>query len=143
RHGFPNASVSMEISPELLGVGYIIGPRVAGITFAGGVLSYLLFIPLIHFFGDGLTTPLLSPDGTLIRDMGPDEVHRTYVLYIGAGAVATGGLVSLVRSMAAIVGGFRRSVRMVLAADQGQAGQVCRTSRGLPINGVAGGSLLV
>ncbi|MGZ6029609.1 MAG: OPT/YSL family transporter, partial [Myxococcaceae bacterium] len=91
RHGFPNASVAMEVSPELLGVGYIIGPRIAGMTFAGGVLAYLVFIPLIHFFGDGLSTPLLSPDGALIRDMGPDELHRTYVLYIGAGAVATGG----------------------------------------------------
>ena len=58
RHGFPNASVQMEISPELLGVGYIIGPKVAGITFAGGVLSYLVLVPIIHFFGDGLTTPL-------------------------------------------------------------------------------------
>src|SRR5499425_1438317 len=129
RHGFPGASLSMEISPELLGVGYIIGPRVAGITFAGGVLSYLLFIPLIHFFGDGLTTPLLSPDGTLIRDMGPDEVHRTYVLYIGAGAVATGGLISLIRSMPAIVGAFRRSVRTFLASRQGQLVNLPRTER--------------
>ena len=104
-------SVAMEISPELLGVGYIIGPRVAGITFAGGVLSYLILIPIIRFFGDGLPTPLLSPEGTLIRDMSPDEIHRAYVLYIGAGAVATGGLISLVRSMPTIVRGLpaRRS----------------------------------
>ena len=143
RHGFPGASVSVEISPELLGVGYIIGPRVAGITFAGGVLAYLLFIPLIHFFGDGLTTPILSPDGTLIRDMGPDEVHRTYVLYIGAGAVATGGLISLIRSMPAIVGAFRRSVRTFLATRQGQLVNVPRTERDLPITVVVGGTLLL
>jgi putative OPT family oligopeptide transporter len=143
RRGFPGASVSMEISPELLGVGYIIGPRVAGITFAGGVLSYLLFIPLIHFFGDGLSTPLLSPDGTLIRDMGPDEVHRTYILYIGAGAVATGGLISLVRSMPAIVAAFRRSVRTFLAARHGQTVQVSRTDQDLPITVVVGGTVLL
>jgi putative OPT family oligopeptide transporter len=143
RHGFPGASVSMEVSPELLGVGYIIGPRIAGITFAGGVLSYLLFIPLIHFFGDGLSTPLLSPDGALIRDMGPDEVHRTYVLYIGAGAVATGGLISLLRSMPAIVRAFRRSVRTFLEARRGQSVQVPRTERDLPITVVAGGTLLL
>ena len=143
RHGFPHASVSMEVSPELLGVGYIIGPRIAGMTFAGGVLAYLVFIPLIHFFGDGLSTPLLSPDGALIRDMGPDELHRTYVLYIGAGAVATGGLISLLRSLPAIVRAFQRSVRTFLAARRGQAVDVPRTEQDLPITVVLGGTLLI
>ena len=143
RHGFPGASVSMEISPELLGVGYIIGPRIAGMTFAGGVLSYLVLIPLIHFFGDPLSTPLLSPEGALIRDMGPDEVHRTYVLYVGAGAVATGGLISLIRSMPAIVRAFRRSVGTFLAARRGQSVAVPRTERDLPITVVLGGTALL
>lgn len=143
RHGFPGASMSMEISPELLGVGYIIGPRVAGITFAGGVLSFLVLIPMIRFFGDGLTTPLLSPDGTLIRDMGPDEIHRAYVLYIGAGAVAAGGLISLIRSMPSIVTAFRRSVRTFLASRRGVVVNVPRTEQDLPISIVVGGSLLL
>jgi putative OPT family oligopeptide transporter len=143
RHGFPGASLSMEISPELLGVGYIIGPRVAGITFAGGVLSFLVLIPLIHFFGEGLTVPLLSPEGTLIRDMGPDEIHRAYVLYIGAGAVATGGLISLLRSMPSIVEAFRRGVRTFLASRRGQAVDVPRTEQDLPISIVIGGSILL
>jgi putative OPT family oligopeptide transporter len=143
RHGFPHASVQVEISPELLGVGYIIGPRVAGITFAGGVLSYLVLVPLIHFFGDGLTTPLLSPDGTLIRDMGPDEVHRNYVLYVGAGAVAAGGLISLIRSMPSIVRAFQRSLRNFTAARAGTAVEVPRTEQDLPITVVIGGSVLL
>jgi putative OPT family oligopeptide transporter len=143
RHGFPGASLSMEISPELLGVGYIIGPRVAGITFAGGVLSFLVLIPMIRFFGDGLTTPLLSPDGTLIRDMGPEEIHRAYVLYIGAGAVAAGGLISLIRSMPSIVAAFRRSVRTFLASRRGVVVNVPRTEQDLPISIVVGGSLLL
>ncbi len=143
RHGFPGASVSMEISPELLGVGYIIGPRVAGITFAGGVLSFLVLIPMIRFFGDGLTTPLLSPEGTLIRDMGPDEIHRAYVLYIGAGAVATGGLISLIRSMPSIIEAFRRGLRTFLASRRGQAVAIPRTEQDLPISIVLGGSLLL
>src|SRR5215813_2050939 len=143
RHGLPGASISMEISPELLGVGYIIGPRIAGMTFAGGVLSYLVLIPLIHFFGEGLGAPLLSPDGTLIRDMSPDLVHRTYVLYIGAGAVATGGLISLARSMPAIVRAFRRSVDTFLAARRGQSVEVPRTERDLPITVVLGGTALL
>jgi putative OPT family oligopeptide transporter len=143
RHGFPGASLSMEISPELLGVGYIIGPRVAGITFAGGVLSFLVLIPMIRFFGDGATTPLLSPDGTLIRDMGPEEIHRAYVLYIGAGAVAAGGLISLIRSMPSIVAAFRRSVRTFLASRRGAVVDVPRTEQDLPISIVVGGSLLL
>jgi putative OPT family oligopeptide transporter len=143
RHGFPGASLSMEISPELLGVGYIIGPRVAGITFAGGVLSFLVLVPMIRFFGEGLTTPLLSPEGTLIRDMGPEEIHRAYVLYIGAGAVAAGGLISLIRSMPSIVEAFRRSVRNFLASRRGVTVEVPRTEQDLPISIVVGGSLLL
>jgi len=143
RHGFPGASLSAEISPELLGVGYIIGPRVAGITFAGGVLSYLVLIPLIHFFGDGLLSPLLSPEGTLIRDMGPDEVHRNYVLYVGAGAVATGGLISLIRSLPSIGRAFRRSIDTLRASRLRGGPVVPRTEQDLPFTVVAGGSALL
>jgi len=95
------SSVSMEISPELLGVGYVIGPRISGIMCAGGALSYLVLIPLIKFFGDSLTEPL-APAMTLIRDMAPGDVRDKYVLYIGAGAVAAAGLISMVRALPAI-----------------------------------------
>ncbi|MES2739831.1 MAG: oligopeptide transporter, OPT family [Pseudomonadota bacterium] len=91
-------SVGAEISPELLGVGYIIGPRIASTMAAGGVLSYLLLIPMIKFFGDPLTS-VLAPGTKLISAMGPDDIRSAYVLYIGAGAVAAGGLISLVRSL--------------------------------------------
>lgn len=91
-------SIGTEISPELLGVGYIIGPRIAAIMAAGGVMSYMLLIPLIKFFGDGLLTPL-APATKLISAMSPNEIRGAYVLYIGAGAVATGGLISLARAM--------------------------------------------
>src|SRR5712691_8139384 len=79
-------SVGVEISPELLGVGYIIGPRIASIMCAGGVLAYLLLIPLIKFFGDALPVPL-APGAKLIHDMSPNQIRGAYVLYIGAGAV--------------------------------------------------------
>lgn len=91
-------SIGTEISPELLGVGYIIGPKIASIMAAGGVLSYMLLIPLIKFFGDGLLQPL-APATKLISEMSPHEIRGAYVLYIGAGAVATGGLISLARAM--------------------------------------------
>jgi putative OPT family oligopeptide transporter len=99
-------SVGAEISPELLGVGYIIGPRIAMTMAAGGVLSYLLLIPMIKFFGDLLTVPL-SPGTMLIRDMTPNDIRSAYVLYIGAGAVAAGGLISLARSLPTIWNGLK------------------------------------
>ena len=94
-------SIGVEVSPELLGGGYIIGPRIAAVMAAGGVMSYLLLIPMIKFFGDGLLTPL-APGLKLISEMSPHEIRSAYILYIGAGAVATGGLVSLVRAMPTI-----------------------------------------
>src|SRR5207245_7526557 len=96
---FAAGSISAEISPELLGVGYIIGPRIGSIMCAGGVLAYLVLIPAIKFFGAGLTTPLAPETKALIRDMSPGAIRNAYVLYIGAGAVAAGGIISVVRSL--------------------------------------------
>src|SRR5258708_7048032 len=84
-------------SPELLGVGYIIGPRIASIMCAGGVLAYLVLIPLIKFFGEKIVGPL-APGTIPIAQMSPNQVRGAYVLYIGAGAVAAGGIISLFRS---------------------------------------------
>src|SRR5881409_3996808 len=86
---FAAGSVSAEISPELLGVGYIIGPRIASIMCAGGVLAYLVLIPAIKFFGEGSTT-VLAPGTVPISEMNPGQIRSAYVLYIGAGAVAAG-----------------------------------------------------
>lgn len=142
--GLKSATLSTEVSPELLGVGYIIGPRVAAITFAGGVLSYLILIPAISFFGGGLETPLLMHNGQLIRDMSPDQIRNAYVLYIGAGAVATGGLISLIRSLPTIVGAFKRSIETLKASrGQGAMPQLLRTEQDLPITVVLGGSALL
>ena len=91
-------SIAAEISPELLGVGYIIGPKIATTMAAGGVLAYLVLIPAIHFFGAATLGPV-APGVTPISNMSPDDIRGAYVLYIGAGAVATGGIISLVRSL--------------------------------------------
>ncbi len=103
---FKSGSISAEISPELLGVGYIIGPRISCIMAGGGILSYLVLIPLIKFFGEGLTAAL-GPGTIPISQMGPDQMRGAYILYIGAGAVAAGGLISLLRSLRVIVHGIR------------------------------------
>lgn len=107
---FKGGSVAAEISPELLGVGYIIGPRVGGIMCAGGVLSYLVLIPLIKYLGENLTEPL-APATSLIRDMSPNGVRGAYILYIGAGAVAMGGIISLLRSLPTIWHGLKEGLR--------------------------------
>ncbi len=133
-------SVGAEISPELLGVGYIIGPRIASIMAAGGVLSYLLLIPMIKFFGDSLSVPL-APGTTLIRDMGPDDIRGAYVLYIGAGAVAAGGLVSLARSMPTIWSGLKGGLTGM--GKGGAADSGLRTEQDIPLKWVVLGCLAI
>ncbi len=139
---FKGGSISGEISPELLGVGYIIGPYIAGIMCAGGALSYLVLIPMIKFFGDSLPTAL-APGTIPIGEMGPSEVRGAYVLYIGAGAVAAAGLISLVEAMPAIWRGMRASFaefapgrRMTTVGD-------VRTDRDLPMKFVGIGIVLL
>jgi putative OPT family oligopeptide transporter len=109
---FNGASVAVEVSPELLGVGYIIGPRIAAIMCAGGVLAYLVLIPMIKYFGSMLGAPLApSTIPTLIRDMSPGQIRNEYILYIGAGAVAAGGIISVFRSLPVIWHGIKGGLK--------------------------------
>ncbi len=145
---FRGGSVSAEISPELLGVGYIIGPRIGSIMCAGGVLSYLLLIPLIKFFGEGLPAPL-APGTMPISGMTPDDVRGAYVLYIGAGAVAAGGLISMVQAMPAIWHGLKSGLedlgwgRKAAAGKEEAPGEKIRTERDIPMKWVAIGLVLL
>jgi putative OPT family oligopeptide transporter len=126
---FKGGSISLEGTPELLGVGYIIGPRIGSIMAGGGVLSYLLLIPMIQFFGEGLTGPL-APGTTLIKDMSPGDIRSKYILYIGAGAVAAGGIISLIRSLPLILHGLREGLRDFRGSVREQ-GSTKRTDRDL------------
>jgi uncharacterized oligopeptide transporter (OPT) family protein len=134
-------SVSAEISPELLGVGYIIGPRIACIMAAGGVLSYLVLIPMIKFFGGNSSVPV-SPGDMPIGRMTPEDVRSAYVLYIGAGAVAAGGIISMFRSLPVILHGIRAGFRD-LGGGSRALGQVARTDRDLSMKVVAGGCIVL
>uniref|UniRef100_A0A832I581 Oligopeptide transporter, OPT family n=1 Tax=Eiseniibacteriota bacterium TaxID=2212470 RepID=A0A832I581_UNCEI len=130
---FKAGSVAAEISPELLGVGYIIGPKIASVMCGGGALAYLVLIPLIKFFGDAM--PVAVPPGTVpIADMGPSEIRSAYVLYIGAGAVAAGGIISLFHSLPVIWHGLREGLRDVGGAPG--AAPARRTDRDLPMKAV-------
>lgn len=140
---FKAGSIAAEISPALLGVGYIIGPRIASIMCGGGVLAYLVLIPAIKFFGEGLTT-VLPPEtgGKLISQMSPNDIRGAYVLYIGAGAVAAGGIISLFRSIGTIWHGLRGGLADLLG-HHGSREYAPRTDRDLSMRVVIGGCLLI
>src|SRR6476659_4667051 len=138
---FNAGSVSAEISPELLGVGYIIGPRIASIMCAGGVLAYLVLIPAIKFFGAGLLAPL-APETIPISQMGPDDTREAYILYIGAGAVAAGGIISLFRSIPTIWHGLRGGLSDLLG-QHSLRGDAPRTDRDLSMRVVVIGCLAI
>ncbi|MCC7460654.1 MAG: oligopeptide transporter, OPT family, partial [Proteobacteria bacterium] len=135
---FKGANVSTEASPELLGVGYIIGPRIACVTVAGGLLSSWVLTPAIKLFGDNLTSPLF-PATKLISEMSHGEIWRNYVLYIGAGSVAAAGIISLFRNMPTIV---RSAIAGMKAfRNTGKGNEEIRTERDIPMFWVMIGSL--
>ncbi|MDX1951340.1 MAG: oligopeptide transporter, OPT family [Verrucomicrobiota bacterium] len=140
---FKGGSVGTEVSPELLGIGYIIGPRIASIMVGGGVLAYLVLIPMISFFGENVTVPVAPSPGTkLIRDMSPNEIRGAYILYIGAGAVAAAGIISLVRSLPLIGRGLREGLKNVGNAGAAIGAQL-RTASDLSLKLVFGGIIII
>jgi uncharacterized oligopeptide transporter (OPT) family protein len=138
---FKGGSISATIEPALLGVGYIIGPRIASIMCAGGVLSYLVLIPAIKFFGDNVTGPL-APGTIPIGQMGSDDIREAYILYIGAGAVAAGGIISLFRSIPTIWHGLRGGLSDLLGQHT-LRGDVARTDRDMSMRVVVIGCLAI
>jgi putative OPT family oligopeptide transporter len=135
---FEAGSVSIENNPALLGVGYIIGPRISSIMAAGGVLSYLVLIPAIKFFGSGLVAPLAPETAHLIKDMSVSQIQKAYVLYIGAGAVAAGGIISLIRSLPVIWSGLKGGLADLRRTKTAVAGAP-RTDQDLSMKFVLGG----
>jgi putative OPT family oligopeptide transporter len=128
-----------EISPELTGVGYIIGPRIAGYLFGGGVLAWFALIPAIKFFGSGFTTAIF-PANKLIADMSASDIRSNYIYYIGAGAVTAAGLISLARTLPtiwqALVAGLKDF------RGSGDSDRTARTERDMPMIVVVGGTVL-
>ena len=139
---YPGSSIAMDVSPELMGVGYIIGWQTSVIMVAGGLLSSFIIGPIIAFAG-AASNEAIYPATRLIREMSPDEIWRYYTKYIGAGAVATGGIVGLFRAVPAIWDSLRASIRQLAGEGSGVAGGalIPRTERDTPITVVALGSL--
>src|SRR6059036_3951333 len=140
---YPGAAIATEISPELLGVGYIIGPRIAGYLFAGGCFAYLVLAPAIKLVGSGLSEPFGFPAVKLIRDMSPGEIRAGFIFYIGAGAVASAGIIALARSLPTIVSSFASSLKDLRDSRLGQAVTRLRTDDDLPISVTVFGSIVL
>src|SRR5580698_9735564 len=140
------ASIRADVTPEYLGVGYIIGIRVAAIMLAGGVFSWLVLMPTIVFFGKHMTTPLYP--GTIpISMMDPSSLWRTYVRPMGAGAVAASGLITLLRTAPTIINAFTAGVAQMRAkqgvTDTDAGLRRSRVEHDLPMSVVIGGSVLL
>ncbi len=110
QHLLKGGAIRADVTPEYLGVGYIIGIRVSGVMLAGGAFSWLVLMPAIYFFGSHLPGPLY-PGTVPIHDMGPSDLWRTYIRPMGAGAVAAAGLLTLLRTLPTIVSALTGSLR--------------------------------
>jgi putative OPT family oligopeptide transporter len=128
---YPGSSIRADVVPEYLGVGYIIGPRIAGIIFAGGVFAWLVVMPCIKFFGSHAAAAIY-PSTTPIADMTPDLLWARYIRPMGAGAVAAAGLITLLKTLPTIVAALRAGAKDLAAGAAGAAGQR-RTDRDLSL----------
>ncbi|MCM3905729.1 MAG: oligopeptide transporter, OPT family [Pyrinomonadaceae bacterium] len=135
---YDKGSVGVEVNPALLGVGYVIGPRIASIMCAGGVLAYLVLIPTIAYFGGGETTAAIPPGAAPIRGMGPNDIRGNYILYIGAGAVAAGGIISLFRSLPTIWHGLKGGLSDLRGGQEASA-RMPRTDQDISMKYVLAG----
>jgi putative OPT family oligopeptide transporter len=140
---FPNATLNVDISPEYMGVGYVIGPRIAGVMFAGGVLSWLVLLPLLSIMGNYMTVPFppVPASGLRIDQMSPNQLWSAYIRYTGAGAVLAAGLITLARTIPTIISSFRESVKDFRGGAG--AGGRSRTERDMPMTVVLGGTVLL
>jgi putative OPT family oligopeptide transporter len=114
------ASIKADATSEYLGVGYIIGPRTAGVMFAGGVLSWLVLMPLIYFFGKALSGPVY-PGTVPIAQMGPSDLWITYIRPMGAGAVAAAGLITLIKTMPTIISALGSGIKNIRGGKAAKA----------------------
>jgi putative OPT family oligopeptide transporter len=141
----PKAELALEIAPALLAVGYILGYKQSSIMVSGSLISALVLTPLIALVGDGLTMPLFPEITTPIHDLSSGQIWSRYVRYIGAGAVAAAGIVTVIRALPTMIGSFKAVLKGVRSDGLGAAdgAGVPRTDRDLPGWVVLGGPALV
>jgi uncharacterized oligopeptide transporter (OPT) family protein len=136
----PGAALRCDATPEYMGVGYIIGARVAGVLFAGGVFSWFVLMPAIHFFGARLPGPVY-PGTAPISQMSPSDLWSTYVRPMGAGAVAASGLITLLKTLPTIISALKAGAKTI--GKQASAASTARTDRDIPMPIVLAGSVVL
>lgn len=135
--------LGMDLSAALFGVGYILGPRIAAVMVGGGLLSWLIIIPAIAYWGETQTAPIFPETVNLIPDMSPRQIWTRYVRYIGAGAVATAGIVTLIRSIPVMISSFRIGASQLSERVSGNDVSTSRTDNDLPLRFVGVGVILI
>jgi len=133
-------TMGIDATPSLLGVGYIIGPRISALMLSGAVIGYLGIGPLLAFIGEQIPGLIISPGTIPLSEMDPAELRNSYIKYLGVGAVALGGTVSLIKSLPTIVHSFSAGFKQILHRRGGED-TTPRTDRDLPMSTVLLGSL--
>jgi putative OPT family oligopeptide transporter len=139
----PKAELALEVAPALIGVGYILGYRQAAVCVAGAIISALAITPLIAWMGGSMTVPLYPETTRLVSEMSAGDIWSKYVRYIGAGAVATAGILTVLRGLPTMAGAFVSVARGVRGSGAVGAAPLGRTDRDLPGGFVLGGVALV
>lgn len=138
---FKGGTVGIDATPALLGVGYIIGPRIAALMMGGAILGYLGISPLLAFIGEQIPGVIISPGTMPLNEMDPAELRNSYIKYFGVGAVALGGFISLIKSFPVIISSFSKGFGQLLGRKV--EADVPRTDRDMPMKWVLLGVLVV
>lgn len=141
-HVLKGASIKADATTEYMGVGYIIGPKTAGVMLAGGVLSWLVLMPLIYFFGKELGHPLY-PGTVPVGQMGPSDLWITYIRPMGAGAVAAAGLITLFKTMPTIVSALSSGFKHMRGGGAASEAKPLRTEKDFSMGTAIVGSLVL
>jgi len=139
----PKAELALELAPALFGVGFILGYRQAAICVAGSIISSLALTPLIAWVGGGLSAPLYPETTRLVADMSAGDIWSRYVRYIGAGAVATAGILTVLRSLPSMAGAFLAVARGLSRSGEADGSARPETDRDVPGGFVIAGILVV
>ncbi len=137
------AKLGMEPTPALLGVGFILGPRIAAIMVAGGILSWLGIIPLIAYFGENLATPLFPEATMTISQMSPDEIWNRYIRYVGAGAVAVAGIITVFKSLPTMYSSLKMGIKELAGGKDILKPQKKRTDTDLSFKVIGAGVIVI
>jgi putative OPT family oligopeptide transporter len=129
-------TVGIDATPALLGVGYIIGPRIAALMLSGAVLGYLGIAPLLSFVGEQIPGVIISPGDMPLNEMDPAQLRNYYIKYLGVGAVALGGFVSLIKSFPVIISSFSKGFNELFGKSANNKNDVPRTDKDLSMKWV-------